>query len=72
MKLNADRLGDLLVVAGQRYVAACAAVDAAAADAADYAHMAINAGLSERLIASKLGVNRNTLRAWLGKPRRRS
>lgn len=35
----------------------------------DFARRACEAGASERLVASTLGVDRNTVRAWLGKRR---
>lgn len=50
-----------------RIARARAAEAAAKADAVILAEAAIADGLSERLIAELLGVNRMSLRAWLGK-----
>lgn len=60
--------GDLESV-GRRIAAARAAERAAIDEAAPLAKQEIAAGASERSVAAELGVDRNTLRAWLGKPR---
>lgn len=60
--------GDLTSV-GRRIAAARAAERAAIDEAAPLAKQEIAAGASERSVAAELGIDRNTLRAWLGKPR---
>lgn len=60
--------GDLSSV-GRRIAAARAAERAAIEEAAPLAKQEIAAGASERSVAAELGIDRNTLRAWLGKPR---
>lgn len=58
------------VRAGGQLAEARAALERATEAAKQAAAAADRVGDSERQIAAALGVNRNTLRAWLGKPRR--
>jgi hypothetical protein len=56
-----------LASVGRRIADARAALDAAMEDAGRVAGAAIATGISERQVASKVGVDRNTVRRWLGK-----
>lgn len=67
-----DRGSSDLEAIAERLRATKAANDAALATAARFAVDEIGAGrASERSIAERFGVDRNTVRAWLGKPRSR-
>lgn len=55
--------------AARRIASARAAERAAIDEAVLLAKQEIAGGASERQVASELGVDRNTLRSWLGKPR---
>jgi hypothetical protein len=58
-----------LSAAGRRIAEARAAERAAIDEALAIAAREIGAGASERQVAAELGIDRNTLRSWLGKPR---
>jgi D-aminopeptidase len=60
-----------LARAGSALRTARAHVATALAAAGNTARDAHTAGMSEVLIADTLGVTRNTVRRWLGKPRKR-
>lgn len=62
---------DALALAGARLRAAREHVSAATLDASNAARDAHAAGMSEVAIARALDVTRNTVRMWLGKPRKR-
>jgi hypothetical protein len=57
----------VLTEAGQRLAQARVDEAAAKAEAARLAKEAIAAGVSERSVAEVLGINRMSLRVWLGK-----
>jgi hypothetical protein len=54
---------------GRRLADARGLLDEVVEQAKQAAAAADRSGVSERRIADELGVNRNTVRAWLGKPR---
>ena len=62
---------DELARAGRNLRSARLRLESALADAQAAAIAAAAAGASEVSIATRLGVDRNTVRGWLGKPRRR-
>ena len=68
-KTEVEMLADALASVGATLAASRHREEAAKRDAAQLAARAIAAGISERDAAKLLGVNRMSLRKWLGKQR---
>jgi DNA invertase Pin-like site-specific DNA recombinase len=66
-KTEVEVLADALVAVGWTLAASRRKEETAKRDAAQLAARAIEAGISERDAAKLLGINRMSLRKWLGK-----
>lgn len=67
-KTEVETLADALVAVGRTLATSRHREDTAKRHAAELAARAIAAGISERDAAKLLGINRMSLRKWLGKP----